>query len=210
MKMVSTRALLTLQIRVLLSLVLRETRAIFGTSSLGYFWTIVTPTASVAFLVFIFSLADRQPPFGSSLALFFATGILTLQFFNELSGKLMNVFNANRALLTYPIIKDVDTLIARSILILVTYFLIMFIFYSGLLLFGFASFPANIEQVIFAFFATGLFGIGFGTTNAVISSLWDTWTQVERILTRPLFFVSGIFYVPVSYTHLTLPTIYSV
>ena len=125
MSLVSTTELLSLQIRVLASLVLRETRATFGTSAFGYIWAIITPTASVGLLVFLFSVIGRQPPFGSSLALFFATGILTLQFFTELSGKLMTVFDANRALLTYPIIKDVDTLLARSLLIVATYVLII-------------------------------------------------------------------------------------
>lgn len=196
MRSVSIGGLLKLQMRVLLSLILRETHATFGASHFGYLWAIITPTASVALLVFIFSLVDRQPPFGASLALFFATGILTLQFFNELSGKLMTVFNANRALLTYPIIKDVDTLLARGLLITATYLLIMGIFYGSLLLLDLATFPARIEQVLFAFFATALLGIGFGTVNAIIASMWDTWIQIERILTRPLFFISGIFYVP--------------
>jgi capsular polysaccharide transport system permease protein len=196
MRLVSTSDLLTLQLRVLFALVLRETRATFGTSSFGYIWAIITPTASVGLLVFIFSLVDRQPPFGSSLALFFATGILTLQLFNELSGKLMSVFNANRALLTYPVIKDLDTLLARSILIIITYLLIMVIFFASLLALGLAHYPARIEQVLFAFFATTLLGIGIGIINAVISSMWDTWIQIERVLTRPLFFLSGIFYVP--------------
>jgi capsular polysaccharide transport system permease protein len=196
MSLVSTSELLTLQLRVLFALILRETRATFGTSSFGYIWAIITPTASVGLLVFIFSLVDRQPPFGSSLALFFATGILTLQFFNELSGKLMTVFNANRALLTYPVIKDVDTLLARSLLIMITYLLIMFVFFASLMALGLAHSPARFEQVLFAFFTTALLGIGIGTTNAVITSMWDTWIQIEKVLTRPLFFISGIFYVP--------------
>ena len=196
MSAASTQELLALQIRVILALIMRETRATFGTSSFGYLWAIITPAASVGFLVFIFSLADRQPPFGSSLALFFATGILTLQFFNECSGKLMNVFDANRALLTYPVIKDVDTLLARSTLIVITYYLIMSIFFSCLIALGLAHFPAHFEQVLYAFFATALLGVGIGTTNAVITSMWDTWIQIEKVLTRPLFFISGIFYVP--------------
>ena len=108
----------------------------------------------------------------------------------------MTVFNANRALLTYPIIKDVDTLLARSLLIGCTYLVIMVIFYSALIMLKLADFPAYTDQVVFAFFATALLGIGFGTMNAVIASLWDTWAQIERVLTRPLFFISGIFYVP--------------
>ncbi|MCA0930420.1 ABC transporter permease [Ruegeria profundi] len=196
MKLVGTSELLQLQTRVIVSLVLRETRATFGTSPFGYVWAIMTPTASIGLLVFIFSIAGRQPPFGSSLALFFATGILTLHFFNELSNKLMTVFDANRALLTYPIIKDVDTLFARALLVAATYTLIMAIFYATLIALGLASVPFRPEQVILAFHATWLLGLGFGTLNAVISSLWDTWTHIEKILTRPLFFISGIFYVP--------------
>ncbi len=188
--------LLALQARVIASLALRETRATFGASAFGYVWAIITPTASVALLVFLFSIIDRQPPFGSSLALFFATGILTLQFFTELSSKLMTVFDANRALLTYPIIKDVDTLIARALLIAATYAVIMAIFFGALIALGLAPWPAHPGNLVLAFLATALLGLGLGTLNAVIMSLWDTWAQIEKVLTRPLFFVSGIFYVP--------------
>ena len=196
MKLISASDLLQLQARVITSLVLREARATFGTSPFGYVWAIITPTASVGLLVFIFSLIGRQPPFGSSLALFFATGILTLQFFNEQSNKLMTVFDANRALLTYPVIKDVDTLIARALLIAGTYTMIMSIFYGVLVLLDLAPVPANPEHFLAAFVATWFLGLGFGSMNAIIFSLWDTWGQIEKILTRPLFFVSGVFYVP--------------
>ncbi len=39
-------------------------------------------------------------------------------------------------------------------------------------------------------------GFGFGVMNAVIVSLWDSWKHIEKILTRPLIFISGVFYVP--------------
>ena len=35
-----------------------------------------------------------------------------------------------------------------------------------------------------------------GTTNAVIYSVFKTWKQIEEIFSRPLFFMSGIFYIP--------------
>ncbi len=196
MNLVGTSELLALQSRVLVSLVLRETRATFGTSVFGYLWAVITPTIGIAMMIGIFSLVGRLPPFGSSLALFFATGILTLQFFNELSSKLMSVFDANSALLAYPIIKDVDTLLARAFLIAATYTLIMAIFYATLIALGLAPLPSRPEHVILAFLATWLLGLGFGTLNAVIASMWDTWSQIEKILTRPMFFISGVFYVP--------------
>ncbi len=196
MRLISTYKLLILQLRVLLALVSREVQTTFGKSTFGYIWAVIVPTASVGLLVFLFELGGRVAPFGLSLALFFATGILTLEFFNNLSGKLMTVFDANRALLTYPIIKDVDTLLARSLLVIITYLLIVFVFFGSLIALGLAAWPAAIEQVLAAFFATALLGMGVGATNAVIASMWDTWIQIEKVLTRPLFFISGIFYVP--------------
>lgn len=188
--------LLTLQARVIAALVLRETRAAFGMSRFGYLWAIVTPAASVGVLVFIFSLIDRQPPFGPSLALFFATGILTLEFFNRLSNTLMTAFAANRALLTYPPIREADALIARLVLISATYALIMLLFFGALIALGLAAIPHAPEHILAAFFCTAALGFGFGALNATVASLWDSWAQIERVLTRPLFFLSGIFYVP--------------
>lgn len=193
---ITARQLIAIQARVIAALVLRETRAAFGTSQIGYLWAVITPTASVGLLVFLFSLIDRQPPFGASLALLFATGILTLEFFNKLSNSLMNSFDANKALLTYPLIKETDALFARLALVSATYALIMLFFYSGLIALGMAGPPNNPAQVLKAFFATAFLAFGFGTVNAVIVSVFTSWGHVEKVLTRPLFFVSGIFYIP--------------
>lgn len=196
MTVMSTGQLLGVQIRVISALVLRETRATFGTSQIGYLWAIVTPAAGVGLLVFIFSLVDRQPPFGASLALFFATGILTLEFFNKLSNTLMTAFDANKALLTYPLIKETDALFARLILISATYILIMTLFYGALIGLELAEPPVFPERMLQAFIATALLGFGFGTLNAVVTSLFASWAHIEKVLTRPLFFLSGIFYIP--------------
>jgi capsular polysaccharide transport system permease protein len=196
MKDLTIGGLIALQARVIGALVLRETRATFGTTQFGYLWAIVTPCAGVAVLAAIFSAVGRQSPFGASLALFFATGILTLEFFNKLSNSLMMTFDANNALLTYPLIKETDTLFARLILISATYFVIMLILFSGLVQFNLADWPAHPEELVQAFVAIALLGFGFGTLNAVLISLLDSWRHIEKILTRPLFFISGIFYVP--------------
>lgn len=175
---------------------LRETRATFGTSQIGYLWSIITPAASTAVLVAVFSAIGRHPPFGASLALFFATGLLTLDLFNKFGDSLMTVFEANKALLAYPPIKETDVLFARTILISATFAVIMGVFYTGLLASGLADLPAHLEDLIAAFATTCLLGFGFGMNNAVIVSFWESWRHVEKILTRPLFFLSGVFYVP--------------
>jgi hypothetical protein len=56
--------------------------------------------------------------------------------------------------------------------------------------------PAHPGRTMEAFAAIALLGLAFGIVNAVILSLWDSWRHVEKIVTSPLFFLSGIFYVP--------------
>ncbi|MDF7826605.1 ABC transporter permease [Pontiellaceae bacterium B12227] len=188
--------LLKLQLRVLGALMLRETRATFGTSQLGYLWAIATPALGVAVFVVVFGAAGRRPPFGASLALFFATGMLTLEFYKKLSTALMTTFNANKALLTYPAIKESDTLFARALLISSTYLVIMFLFYGTLILLGMASLPFHPEQFALAFASVCLLGMAVGTFNAVMLSVWESWLHIESIFSRPLIIISGVFYIP--------------
>lgn len=188
--------LLWLQIRVIASLTLRETRMTFGTSHSGYLWALFQPLVSISFLVFLFYLIGRQSPYGASLALFFSTAILTLELYNKLSVSLMRSFTSNKSLLTYPMIKATDTLFARLLLIMLTFMMIMTILYSSLIALGMATFPAHPEQIILAFFATSALGFGIGTIHAIMYRRNTSWQHVEKILARPLFFLSGVFYIP--------------
>lgn len=188
--------LLRLQLHVVGALVLRETRAAFGASHIGYLWAVIVPSMSIAVLVAVFTFAGRNPPYGSSFALFFATGVLTLQFFGKLSSSLMVAFEANRALLTYPPIKELDVIFARTSLVIATYTVIFILVFCGIMVWDTSGMPAHLEKTLEAFAATALLGTAFGVVNAVVLSMWDSWRHIEKILTSPLFFLSGIFYVP--------------
>ena len=187
---------LRIQLRVILALLLREMKTTFGNSSLGYLWAILTPALGVGLLVLIFSFASRQPPFGQSLFLFFATGFLTFEFYKKLSNSLMNVIDSNKALLLYPVVTVTSAIAARFILITLTYFVIMLIFYGCLIFLGLAKFPSFPINLIMAFAAISLFGLGIGLINLFIISIWQSWRYVWKIFNRPMFFISGIFFIP--------------
>lgn len=188
--------LFLLQLRVIATLVLRETRMTFGTSQVGYLWAVLQPAATVTVMVVLFSLIGRQPPFGSSLALFFATAILTLEMYNKFSVSLMRGFTSNKALLTYPMIRETDTLVARAVLIISIFSIIYLLFYGVLVGAGYAPLPAHPERILAAFAATAFLGFGIGTINAVIYVHTNSWQHVEKLFARPLFFLSGVFYIP--------------
>lgn len=185
-----------IQGRVIGALIMREVRTTFGSSVMGYVWAILTPTVGVAIMVVIFSAIGRVAPFGTSLALFFSTGLLTLEMFRKLSSSLMNVLNANKGLLTYPPITETDVILARFLVVFLTYIVIMMLFYGTLVWTGRAELPANWHALFMGIAAVALLGLGFGMLNMFILMRWYAWRHVERILTRPLLIISGVFYVP--------------
>ncbi|MBO9474989.1 ABC transporter permease [Shimia sp. R10_1] len=185
-----------LQMRVVASLTLRETRMTFGTSHVGYLWAIAQPVISVGFMVGLFYLIGRQAPFGASLALFFATAVLTLDLYNKLSVSLMRAFTTNKSLLSYPMIKEPDTLFARLTLIALTFLVINALVYGGLMAMGWAELPAHPERLIYAFGTTCFLGFGVGAINALLYQRTQAWQHVEKLIARPLFFLSGVFYIP--------------
>jgi capsular polysaccharide transport system permease protein len=187
---------LKIKFRVIFALILRETRTTFGNSSLGYIWALFTPAMGVTLLVALFTFANRQPPFGQSLALFFSTGYLVYDYWSKLTNSLSNVLDANKALLLYPVVTPTAAILSRFILITITYILVMFIFFAGLIILGLADFPAHPIRLSHAFFATSLVGLGLGVFNCSIIIVWESWRHIYKIITRPLFFISGIFFIP--------------
>lgn len=182
--------------RVIWALMLRESRMAFGTSHWGYLWAILQPSIMLGFLIICFTLIGRPPPFGDSLALFFATSVLCLEYFNKLSNSLMRAFTTNNSLFSYPPVEALDTIAARFLVVSSVHVLVWTGFLSGLTLAGYAHLPTRPELVVAAFAMLAILGLAMGTLNAVLYSLFSSWQHVEKIWGRPLFFLSGTFYVP--------------
>lgn len=190
------RVALQTQWRVIFALVLRETRVAYGATSLGYFWAFAEPVFSTSLLVLVFSSIVRNPPIGTNFALFFATGILVFQVYKKLAGGLMGVFAANKGLLAYPLVKTTDVIFARALLISATSLLVILLFLGGIVFVTDATLPSRIQDLLMAYAATVLLGVSIGVNYAVILAHWPTWRQIEAILSTPLFFISGIFFIP--------------
>ena len=72
----------------------------------------------------------------------------------------------------------------------------MIIFYTTLIFAFDVTRPTRIEVVMSAIGSAGLLALGGGITNAVLVRLWASWRQIEGLLSRPLFFISGILFIP--------------
>ncbi|OWK24297.1 sugar ABC transporter [Rhizobium yanglingense] len=187
--------------RVVGALVIREMSTRFGNKPGGYIWAVLDPAAHIAFLSVIFMAIAHAPALGTSFPLFFATGYIGFQFYQGMAGYLNGAVNANRAMLSYPNVAPIDTVFARYILQLGTSAVIGFCVFATIALS--LRNPLTIQwlYIMEAAFAASLLALGNALANNVLFRKYPLYEKFYEIVTRPLFMVSGIFYLPDSLPH---------
>ncbi|MEM6383166.1 MAG: ABC transporter permease [Pseudomonadota bacterium] len=192
---VSFRTAVAIQFRVVGALVLREMRTRFGHSKLGYVWALGEPFVHIALLATIFSFLGRAPLLGTSMQVFFFTGLVPFMLFNKVSNSLTQTINANRSLLAYPMVRPIDTLIGRTFLesatVLCSSLLVALLFFF----LGYPVLPDDGLGVLAAIGAAVLLGAGAGTLNAAITIRFRAWATIWSWIQLPSFIVAGIFFV---------------
>ena len=183
------------QLRVIGALVLREVRTRFGSTKLGYVWAIAEPMVHVAVLSWLYVTLMRQPLAGLSIALFFLSGIVPYFLYDRTALRLSGSITANRALLHLALVKHVDVIIGRAILELATLIVVFLLLMAGMSVFDQLQ-NTQIQPLILAkaIVLVWMIGIGVGATNAVLNSIFKSWSLVFRMATRPLYLLSGMFF----------------
>ena len=180
--------------RTIAALMLREMVTTYGRSPGGYLWAVLEPVLAIGLLSFAFSLAFRSPSLGDSFGLFYATGYLPYMLFHDVSNKTAMAIRYSRSLLTITAVSGLDELIARLVLNLLTHLMVIMLVLGAMLLaFDVRVFPdmAAAGNAL-AMVATLALGVGF--TNCYLFMAFPAWERVWMVVTRPLFIVSGVFF----------------
>ncbi|GLK65197.1 sugar ABC transporter permease [Paracoccus kondratievae] len=181
-------------VRTVTALMLREIATTYGRSVGGYIWAILEPVLGVALLSVLFSLALRSPGLGSNFPLFYATGFLPFAMFHDLSSKTAAAIRFSRPFLAYPSVTFIDALIARVVLNVLTHATVIAIVISGIYVAFQLPGPVDLAPVLEALLLLALLGMGVGTLNCFLITSFPIWERIWSIITRPLFLVSGIFF----------------
>lgn len=187
---------LAVQSRIITALILREMRTRFGEMQFGYAWALIEPLAQIGVLVFVFTLVGRHPPIGTSYESFFLTGYVTYGLFRQISGRAAQSITANRALLSFPPVRNMDTVWARILLETatgLTAFLMVTAIFGYL---GAPVVPHDFLQYLAGFASVLALSWGFGLFNAAISPIWGTWMVIFAWFGRLQYFFSGVFFIP--------------
>lgn len=180
-------------LRAIAALILREMSTTNGRSPGGYLWAILEPTAGIALLTVIFSMAFQQPAIGSNFALFYASGLIPLTVFTSIVNRVGQSVSYSRQLLVYPSVTYVDAILARFLLNMLTQLLVAAVVFCGILIIFDTKTILNIPAIAAAIALAGALALGIGTLNCFLTTKFPIWQQLWSILTRPLFIISCVF-----------------
>jgi capsular polysaccharide transport system permease protein len=185
------------QIQVLYALMLRGVRSRFFGNGLGFLVASVGwPFTHMAIIIIIYIVTGRIAPVGDSLILFAATGLVPYITFNYISRNTMIGMAYDRCLLSYPVIKVIDLLVARIFLEILGSCLTAITFLVILYLAGIDFVPHDIEQASFAFAAAIFLGSGMGLINSIIAMAFTAWFTGYVLILIVVYAASGIVFVP--------------
>lgn len=181
-------------LRSVFALVLREMATRYGKSPGGYIWAVLEPLGAIIILSVGFSLIVRSPSLGSSFLLFYATGFMPFTIYNSIANFVSQAITFSRPLLMYPSVTWVDAVIARFFLNALTTVLVTLILLTSIVAVTDTRVIINLPPMVLSIALALLLGLGVGTLNCVLKGLFPAWAQVWSIATRPLFIISGIFF----------------
>lgn len=181
--------------RVIAALVVRSSVTRFGESRIGYLWTLAEPSIYVGLFLSAHAFIRSSLPFGDSAMLFFLTGIIGFRMTNLLARKAANGLSHNQAMLTYPLVKPLDTIVAAFLLEMIIWMIIctLFIFFMHV----------GLERTIIVYplefaaslLAIGYFAFSFAVFNAVVGTLVPPWATLLKHVNMPLMLSSGVIFV---------------
>ncbi len=186
---------LRLQAIVVGALILREVRTRFGKDRIGYLWAVADPCLHIAvWFGLMWIVRQRHEMYGMHSALFLASGIIPLFFFQRVDRYVKAAISANQALLQYPLVKHPDLMIARFLLEAGTMIVVGIVVWGSLMALGVAALPDDL-LALFPVSAAMLFlGFGFGAFNSVATILSPTYEKALGLSGRIIYLTSGIFF----------------
>ena len=182
-------------LRSILALMLREMGSTYGDSPGGYVWAIVQPVGMIAILSLGFSLLVKAPSLGTSFILFYATGFLTYDVYNQMMKKVGGALTYSKAMLAYPRVVWLDAVIARFLLNALTLSTIFCIVITGILSVIETRTVIQIQPILLGLGMCASLGLGVGMVNCLLAGLFPVWAIIWRILTRPMFIASGVIFI---------------
>lgn len=181
--------------RIIAALILREMGSTYGRNPGGYLWAIISPAGAIVMLAVAFSFMVRTPSLGTSFILFYATGYLPFNLYSDLAQKIAAALRFTRALLAYPGVSWVHAVIARLLLNTLTQTMVFCVVITGFMSVIDSRTIIQPGFIVTAMLLGATSGLAIGLMNCLLVGLFPVWDRVWKIMSRPLFLASGVFFI---------------
>lgn len=174
---------------------LRDMRTRFFDHGLGFLIVSLWPLGHMIILLAIYKFAGRQAPFGDSLYIFFATGLIPTLLFVYVSRFMSLSLILNRPMLSFPVVKIADVMIARAFLETIAAALTLLFMIIILFAMGENPVPYDPTQAVLAYLSTLLLAIGVGTLAGVIVMFFPFFATLYALAMILVYISSGTLFV---------------
>ncbi len=183
--------------RVIFALMIRESRTRYGTSRIGAAWAIIDPLIQLLVLWGVYAMLGRHVPVPASLPVFLLTGIVPFGLWRACVSRGATAASSNVPLLTYPQVKVIDAVIARTLLETAATLIVAIVFMIGLrILYNepFSSYFDEPAQLMLALATLEVLCMGSAVLSSGLTRMFPVWPEIWGYMGRILFFTSGIFF----------------
>lgn len=180
---------------VMKAVVLRDLRTRFFDHGLGFLIVPLWPLAHMVVLLIIYSLSGRSVPFGDSLNLFFATGLIPTLAFMYISRFMSLSIVLNSPMLAFPAVTVVDIMAARAFLEIIASYLTLIFILTILTVLGDDPIPYDIEQAVYAYLSTLLLAVGVGSLVSVVVIFMPFVVTVYALFLIVIYLTSGTLFI---------------
>lgn len=182
--------------RIINALFIQTLLSEHGKTKIGYLAAIVKPISQIIMLTTMFSILGRTPALGDNLVLFFATGIIPYNLSIGLANKMLQINKSSRVILSStpatPFDISVAFLLSESLILLISATVILL----GLGNLGYWDHQVDsLLGIMLTAIAAIALGYGVGLFNLSLSAIVPSYEKIWKILSMPLFLMSGVFFV---------------
>ena len=189
-------------VRVSSALLIRELSTRFGSRPGGYAWTLIEPAGYILMMSLVFQAIAHLPALGSSFILFFATGYISFSFYKQTEAYVGSAISANKTLLQYPKMAPIDAIVARFVLQIYTNALVSITILGAICWFALSDLPTvDWGKLTASLLLASVLGLVEAMINATLKSKYKLYDKIYSIITRPMFLLSGVFFLPDKMPH---------
>jgi capsular polysaccharide transport system permease protein len=189
---------------VIFAIFIREIKSSFN-DKFGLSWALISPMIMIVVMVAIRGAFDNGETHGMPTVFFVLYGVVLIQFFLSVLEKTSRAIQKNKPLYAFRQVQPISSVIAIAVFELLVKCVLVILLIIIAFITHLEMYMDDPIEVIFIVFRIWLIAVSTGILLALATCYVPEVNKLQIFITRPLFFISGIFFslqdIPIDYWH---------